>query len=120
MSRFGISASRAALPVLACLCGAGFGAQGAAAADIAAPWTTYLRAGPGPQFIALDEIPRGAPVTVHRCAAGWCNVTFGRAEGYMAQAGLAPAAPPAQAAADCFDTVLSGYGAGSHVRFCGK
>lgn len=106
----------AGLALMALACGAARGEQ------VAARWTGYLRAGPGLQFAVLDEIPPDYALAVHHCDAGWCLVTYGRAEGYVAQADLRGpgAAPAARGTRQCFDTVLSGYGAGSPVRFCGR
>jgi len=86
-------------------------------------WTSYLRAGPGLQYAALDEIPPHRPLTVRDCASGWCRVLAGRAEGYVQQGLLTEAHPEPITPGtqhDCFEATMTGWVGGSHVRFCGK
>ena len=90
-------------------------------------WTTYLRAGPGLQYAAIDEIDSQTTVDVQECRDGWCRVEFGRAFGYI-DAGVvqdeashaAKSAAPAPAPIPCFQARQSGYGVGDELRFCGR
>lgn len=100
----------------------------AACPALAAPqtvrMTTYLRAGPGPQYAALDEIDPESQVDVQSCDGGWCRVRSGRAAGFIrAEVLTAPdehAKPPAPAAgAACLDATLNGRPRGGEpVRIC--
>lgn len=83
-------------------------------------WVSYLRAGPGPKYNVLQELPAQLPIDVLGCESGWCRVQSGRYVGYV-QGDLVGAAPGPQVAtsgADCFEAVLSGHVGGSHVRIC--
>ena len=61
-----------------------------------------LRSGPSTGYRVLAVMPGGAPVSVHHCTGGWCQVTFGGRTGWASQRYLdlrvayAPR-PPAQA-----------------------
>lgn len=97
-------------------------------AAIAAPGTTYsttyLRAGPGEQYAALDEIEPHSQVEVQSCEKDWCEVQSGLAHGYI-KAGILSApdihakpGPPAQGAT-CFTARLNGPPRGGDtVRIC--
>jgi uncharacterized protein YraI len=53
-----------------------------------------LRAGAGTQYHVVTVIPRGSPVQVRSCSAGWCAVTYRTLQGYVSQRYLAAHAPP--------------------------
>ncbi len=50
--------------------------------------TTYLRAGPGTNYRAIDEALSGFDVDVVGCGNGWCQVWYGDAPGFLAEAAL--------------------------------
>jgi uncharacterized protein YraI len=74
--------------------------------------TTYLRAGPGEQYAALDEIAPRSQVDVQSCASGWCRVRANDATGFIRTDVLsAPdihAAPTSVQGKDCFTARLNG------------
>ena len=86
--------------------------------------TAYLRAGPGEQYAALDEIDPESEVDVQSCDNGWCRVRSGDADGFIrAEVLTAPddhAKPPAPApGAPCFTADLNGRPrGGEQVRVC--
>jgi hypothetical protein len=86
-------------------------------------WTTFLRAGPGLQYAATDEVDAQVPVDVRGCDNGWCRIVFGDHSGYIKQDHLSAAPiPPVLVEggkAQCFDTRRSGYGTtGEGERYC--
>lgn len=60
-------------------------ASAAAAGDkgTSVAWSTYLRAGPGEVYAALDELEHDAKVAVLACDAHWCQVSDGGLRGYV-------------------------------------
>ena len=87
--------------------------------------TTYLRAGAGEQFAALDEIDPEDQVDVQSCANGWCRVVSGSATGYIEESVLSAPdfhrQPAAAAATDCFTARLNGPPRSADaVRICRK
>jgi hypothetical protein len=102
----------------------GLSAAGAAeAAPQRLAWSTFLRAGPGDQFAALDEIEHSTSVEVLGCAAGWCRIQEGRTVGYIDQDALTlpkvpgGATPPASAP-NCFVAGQVSYPEAAPTRFC--
>ena len=99
-----------------------------AASVVAAPGmvytTTYLRAGPGDQYAALDEIEPESRVDVQVCDKGWCRIRSGQATGFInadvLSAPDAHAKPSAPASgAPCFTARLNGRpSTASEVRVC--
>lgn len=79
--------------VLACTAGTAALSQSFATGDV------NFRTGPGVGFGRIATIPRGAPVALNGCVpAGWCNVTYGHADGwvsarYLGQAPMAAVHP---------------------------
>ncbi len=79
--------------VMACTAGGAALSQSFATGDV------NFRTGPGVGFGRIATIPRGAPVAVNGCVpAGWCNVTYGYADGwvsarYLGQAPMAAVHP---------------------------
>jgi hypothetical protein len=86
--------------------------------------TTYLRAGPGEEYAAIDEIEPHSQVEVQSCDKDWCRVQSDLAAGYIRADVLAapdihvkPGAPPANA--PCFTARLNGPPRGGDtVRVC--
>ena len=101
------------------------GTMAAHAATATAKWTGYLRAGPGEQYAALDEVSAHDTFDVDRCADGWCRITYGGAQGYLAQ-GLVDQGPPspikpaAPGTKNCFRTTQNGYRGAEDVQICGE
>ncbi len=96
----------------------------AAANQMEARWSGWLRVGPGLQYAVVDEIPAKSKLDVESCANGWCQVKSGYAKGYV-NADLVNAPPPPPAPAQklgCVTTQENGYGphGGETERFCGK
>ena len=60
-----------------------------AATPMVVTYATWMRAGPSPWAKEIEELDAGWPVSVLGCSEGWCNVTSGRASGYVAAALLA-------------------------------
>ena len=97
-------------------------------AALAAPATvfsdSYLRAGPGEQYAALDEVEPHSQVDVLSCDKNWCRVRFGRSDGFVRADILSapdihakPGPPPADAA--CFTARVNGRPSGGElVRVC--
>ena len=93
-------------------------------------WPTFYRAGPGRDYVVLDELDRGVRVDVTACAAGWCRVRWENTDGYVEQAALVdPAAvpvkppmpgPPAPAPQGCVQSRVTGpgYANGLDYEFC--
>ena len=82
----------------------------AGAASAATAITTSsitLRAGPGAQYQVVARVPARAAVEVDGCSAGWCDVSFGGAEGYASAAALQFAGAPGPVAGAYYDY---GYG----------
>jgi len=79
--------------VIACTVGGAALSQSFATGDV------NFRTGPGVGFSRIATIPRGAPVALNGCVpAGWCNVTYGYADGwvsarYLGQAPMAALHP---------------------------
>ncbi len=111
--------------LLACL-----GLSGAMAAAGAEPmqanWTTYLRAGPGREYAALDEVEAKSVLEVAGCDRGWCRVAIrGRPDGYVDESIFSRPdihARPDSAAprGTCFTAPRNGSGAGEAVRYCSR
>ena len=60
-------------------------------------WPTFYRAGPGRDYVVLDELDRGIRLDVLACDSGWCRVRWDGTDGYVEQAALVdPAAVPAK------------------------
>ena len=86
-----------------------------------ATWTTFLRAGPGLQYVVTDEIDRDAPLEVVACSNGWCETLYEGATGYVQAELVAQAGPELiqpQNAQPCFDGQIAGYGKGDKVTYC--
>lgn len=86
-----------------------------------ATWTTFLRAGPGLQYVVTDEIDRDAPLEVAACRDGWCETLYEGATGYVQAELVAQAGPELiqpQSAQPCFDGQIAGYGKGDKVTYC--
>jgi uncharacterized protein YraI len=99
-------------------------AASAAANQVEARWSGWLRVGPGMQYAVLDEIPAKSKIDVQSCANDWCLVKSGSAHGYV-NADLVntpPAPPPPAHILGCVTTQENGYGphGGEEERFCGK
>jgi uncharacterized protein YraI len=109
------------------LCGAAIGLAAwclpARADPSEVAWPTFYRAGPGRNYVVLDELDRGVRLDVTRCAAGWCQARWEDTVGYVEQdALLAPAAVPAKPPAPqgCVESRVtgSGYHNGLDYAFC--
>ena len=84
---------------------------------------TFLRAGPGLDYEVTDEVDRGAPLNVLRCAGEWCEARYEGVVGWVAaetvaQAASAPAPVAAHGTQPCFEDRQAGYGKGERTRFC--
>ncbi len=82
---------------------------------------TFLRAGPGLDYAVTDEVDRGAPLNVLRCAGEWCEARYGGVVGWVAAGTVAQAAPAPAAThgtQPCFEDRQAGYGKGERTRFC--
>jgi uncharacterized protein YraI len=94
----------------------------ARAADVRAAWSTYLRAGPGPDFAVIDEVEHDQPMTVLGCRDKWCAVQYGRAAGYVDASALPGGGLPWPAegapTTACFAAGQQGYRGQEPTRFC--
>ena len=88
-------------------------------------WPTFYRAGPGRNYVVLDELDRGVRLDVVQCAAGWCRVAWEDTTGYVEQAALAdpaavPLKPPVPGPQGCVESRVtgSGYKKGLYYEFC--
>ena len=88
-------------------------------------WPTFYRAGPGRNYVVLDELDRGIHLDVVQCAAGWCRVRWEDTDGYVEQSALVdPAAvvtkPPVPGPQGCVESRVtgSGYKKGLYYEFC--
>ena len=86
-------------------------------------WTTWLRAGPGGQYIVVDEVSGGQTLWVTGCNESWCQTISDGVVSYI-QADLiskadAETAAPATARG-CFNSRVAGYGKGEIYRFCAR
>jgi hypothetical protein len=124
MTRTELMPGAGALALVAVLTLAGLAGPGIAeAAPQQLAWSTFMRAGPGDQYAAIDEIEHSASVDVVGCAGGWCRIQDGRVVGYIDQDALTLAPPPAgsappAAAPDCFVTGQVSYLRAAPTRFC--
>ena len=87
-------------------------------------FTTWLRAGPGQQYVVMDEIFGGDAIEIIGCQDGWCQTLSDKAIAYI-KADLvgkldSPRAPPPAAGLSCFPAQEAGYGKGEQDRFCPK
>ena len=82
-------------------------------------WSTYLRAGPGAAYAALDELEHDAAVTRLGCTAGWCRVRRGGREGFVDQSALDLPVPRPVGGVDCVRTRLADDTARPFTRLCG-
>ena len=71
------------------------GALAASPPSVKLAWSTYLRAGPGETYQAIDEVEHGVAVVVDGCADRWCRVSGAGIAGYVDQDALTLPAPPA-------------------------
>ncbi len=82
----------------------------------------FLRAGPGLDYEVTDEVDRGAPLNVLRCAGEWCEARYEGVVGWVPAGTVAQAAAPALSAPHetqpCFEDRQAGYGKGERTRFC--
>lgn len=106
------------------LCGAVLACGPAAAAPGTVFLTTYLRAGPGEGYAALDEIAPHSVVEVEGCEGGWCRIRSGRASGFIRAEVLSArdihAKPESPPVATCFTVRMNGRpDGGDDVRICG-
>lgn len=111
--------------LLACL--GWLGAVAAAGAEpMEARWTTFLRAGPGRQYAALDEVAAKSTLEVAGCDRGWCRVAVrGRPDGYVDESVFSRpdihARPdPVAPRGECFTAPRNGPAAGEAVRYCSR
>ena len=88
-------------------------------------WPTFYRAGPGRNYVVLDELDRGVHLDVVACAAGWCRVRWEDTDGYVERAALVdssavPLKPPAAQPQGCVQSRVtgSGYHNGLDYQFC--
>lgn len=84
-------------------------------------WPTFFRAGPGRDWMVLDELQRGAFLDVQSCDGQWCAVRYGDKTGYverMTLHGAKPLGQPIRPSSDCFESRRSGYAGGEMFRYC--
>ncbi len=96
-------------------------ASPATAATATLNWSTFLRAGPGAEFTAIDELQHGAPVDLGACAGRWCRVSDGAAAGWVDKDSLLlPATPTGgnAGAQSCFRSAQTSYKGLWSTRFC--
>lgn len=98
-------------------------ASAAGAKEVALTWSTYLRVGPGPGFLALDEIFHDEKVDLGPCAAGWCRVTVKGRTGYIDADAvtlqrLPTAVGPGQTFGECVVSGQYGYDHPQRTQFC--
>ncbi len=81
---------------------------------------TFLRAGPGLDYEATDEVDRGARLDVLRCAGEWCEARYEGVVGWVPAGTVAQAtpAPAPHGTQPCFEDRQAGYGKGERTRFC--
>ena len=88
-------------------------------------WPTFYRAGPGRDYVVLDELDRGIHLDVVACEAGWCRVQWEHSNGYVEQTALVdpaavPAKPPVPGPQGCVQSRVTGpgYHKGLYYEFC--
>ena len=86
---------------------------------------TFYRAGPGRNYVVLDEMDRGQSVDVIGCTGDWCQVVFEQTTGWVEKAAVVvpgdiPAQPPVPGPQGCVESRVtgSGYTGGLMYRFC--
>ena len=97
----------------------------AQATSLEVGWPTFYRAGPGRDYVVLDELDRGVRLDVTACVAGWCRVRWENTDGYVEQTALVdpsavPVKPPVPGPQGCVQSRVtgSGYHKGLYYEFC--
>ena len=96
-------------------------APAATAGEATLAWSTYLRAGPGETFAALDELSHDVRVSVLGCGPRWCRITSDQWQGYVDRDALTLPGTPGprrDAASDCFVAGLADDRRPAPTRFC--
>ncbi len=82
-----------------------------------------MRAGPGPNWTAIGEIPAGGELEIMNCGPGWgrdwCHVRWENAEGYIPATSLGPSLNQAIKPVVTADVVTLRKGPGSRFKQIG-
>lgn len=84
-------------------------------------WSTYLRAGPGQAYEAIDELEHDTRVQVVDCSGRWCRVSGASGSGYVDRDALdlpRTVAPQPPANADCVVVGQADNRGPIPTRFC--